>query len=389
MRLKESIEEYSDEFDKSKFLVEKSDQGFMTLYDYVGDESDVVLPEGIEAVNGIMWSNGYKIEKLTFPTTLKTLDEFRFDFLNFLECVVFQECQLTKIPDHLFSDSNIKKIVWFSNNLKEIGKLCFNNCKKLKEVFISNSVEKIGDSAFSGSGIEEIYLPENLKELGDGAFFRCHALSKVFFNNSLELEVISRQAFCETNLDNIILPKNLKQIGEGSFSSCDKLSSVNVPDSVEQIEKYAFGMCKNLKYIVVGNNCKYIDEAIFCSNYDVVLYYPDDFKYADRISPNINAMPISDPKSAKTNKDGCYVATCVYGSYDCPQVWTLRRFRDDTLRRSFLGNLFVKCYYGVSPTAVKLFGNYKWFHELFKSPLDKLVNKLNKKGVDNTPYYDR
>lgn len=93
--------------------------------------------------------------------------------------------------------------------------------------------------------------------------------------------------------------------------------------------------------------------------------------------------------SPDNKSDGCYIATCVYGSYDCPQVWTLRRFRDDTLRQSFLGNLFVKCYYGVSPTAVKLFGNYKWFHKLFKSPLDKLVNKLNKKGVDNTPYYDR
>ena len=25
---------------------------------------------------------------------------------------------------------------------------------------------------------------------------------------------------------------------------------------------------------------------------------------------------------------GCYVATAVYGSYDCPQVWTLRRYRE-------------------------------------------------------------
>ena len=28
------------------------------------------------------------------------------------------------------------------------------------------------------------------------------------------------------------------------------------------------------------------------------------------------------------NTGGCYVATCIYGSYDCPQVWTLRRYRD-------------------------------------------------------------
>ena len=36
----------------------------------------------------------------------------------------------------------------------------------------------------------------------------------------------------------------------------------------------------------------------------------------------------------QTQKRGCYVATAVYGSYDCPEVWTLRRYRDDTLYSS-------------------------------------------------------
>lgn len=38
-----------------------------------------------------------------------------------------------------------------------------------------------------------------------------------------------------------------------------------------------------------------------------------------------------------SDSQGCYVATCVYGSYDCPQVWTLRRFRDNTLAETMLG----------------------------------------------------
>ena len=33
------------------------------------------------------------------------------------------------------------------------------------------------------------------------------------------------------------------------------------------------------------------------------------------------------------------------GSYDCPEVWTLRRFRDNKLSQSFLGNLFIRFYY--------------------------------------------
>ena len=95
-------------------------------------------------------------------------------------------------------------------------------------------------------------------------------------------------------------------------------------------------------------------------------------------------------KSSTTNsgEKGCYVATCVYGSYDCPQVWTLRRFRDNTLALNPIGRIFIKIYYTLSPTAVKLFGDYNWFRTVIKKALDRLVNNLNKQGIKNTPYND-
>ena len=89
-----------------------------------------------------------------------------------------------------------------------------------------------------------------------------------------------------------------------------------------------------------------------------------------------------------SDSQGCYVATCVYGSYDCPQVWTLRRFRDHVLAKSFWGRAFIGLYYAVSPGIVKKFGNYRWFHQLFQGKLDRLVTKLNTQGIENTPYQD-
>ncbi len=96
---------------------------------------------------------------------------------------------------------------------------------------------------------------------------------------------------------------------------------------------------------------------------------------------------ISQAKSKK--KNGCYVATCVYGSYDCPEVWALRRFRDNVLLNNYFGALFVKTYYTFSPTIVKLFGNHKWFISLCKSVLDKAILKLQANGFENTPYDDK
>lgn len=92
--------------------------------------------------------------------------------------------------------------------------------------------------------------------------------------------------------------------------------------------------------------------------------------------------------SSSQSSGGCYVATCVYGSYDCPEVWTLRRFRDDILAPTWGGKLFIKVYYAVSPTIVKWFGGCKWFQTICKGKLDKLVAQLQSKGVEDTPYQD-
>ena len=88
------------------------------------------------------------------------------------------------------------------------------------------------------------------------------------------------------------------------------------------------------------------------------------------------------------NTQGCYVATAVYGSYDCPEVWTLRRFRDETLAPTWYGRLFIRAYYAVSPAAVRLFGESDWFRNFFRDRLDILVADLQSDGFASTPYDD-
>ena len=62
--------------------------------------------------------------------------------------------------------------------------------------------------------------------------------------------------------------------------------------------------------------------------------------------------------------EGCYVATCVYGSYDCPE------------------------YYAVSPSIVKWFGDKDWFRSFFRARLDRMVNNLQKRGFSSEQYND-
>lgn len=93
-------------------------------------------------------------------------------------------------------------------------------------------------------------------------------------------------------------------------------------------------------------------------------------------------------KKRRKKKDACYVATAVYGSYDCPEVFTLRRFRDDYLKSSLFGKAFIKSYYAISPSVVRLFGKTNWFNSFWRKRLDKFVSVLNEKGYSSAPYKD-
>ena len=111
--------------------------------------------------------------------------------------------------------------------------------------------------------------------------------------------------------------------------------------------------------------------------------------YARKINELDPSFEIPSAESKTNSSGGCYVATAIYGSYDCKEVWTLRRFRDDTLASTWYGRAFIKTYYTISPTLVKWFGDTQWFKNMWKPTLDKMVSKLNNKGVENTPYNDK
>lgn len=140
-------------------------------------------------------------------------------------------------------------------------------------------------------------------------------------------------------------------------------------------------ICKSRQYIKSDNTygTLFVDKGTNMKYFEIYNRAVRNIHEIDK-----NYIP---PKFAKTQ--GCYIATCVYGSYDCPEVWTLRRFRDYSLDKSYFGKIFIKVYYLISPIIVKIFKNSKIFNYFTKFLLDQCVCKLNKKGIQNTLYDDK
>ena len=91
-------------------------------------------------------------------------------------------------------------------------------------------------------------------------------------------------------------------------------------------------------------------------------------------------------KKSNNSSEGCYIATAVYGSYDCPEVWILRRYRDYVLKSTWYGKVFIKAYYALSPMLVRVFGNRKWFQHFWRHRLDSITDKLQKRGFSDKSY---
>ena len=123
-----------------------------------------------------------------------------------------------------------------------------------------------------------------------------------------------------------------------------------------------------------------------------VLADSEDKRFRRRIKKEQLEIAAHDPnyKIEKVpSKGACYVATAVYGSYDCPQVWVLRRFRDEVLLPMCCGRLFVKTYYAASPILLNHFGNNIIFKTFCMTVLDLFIMHLKIKGFSDEPYDDK
>ena len=167
---------------------------------------------------------------------------------------------------------------------------------------------------------------------------------------------------------------NWGDLVEQDFGNYEKIHKLIVDSWKNGIEKIRKSQTLLNKLIGEDDLHKYVAKI---QKYDSVYQPPQPPSIPTKVS------------NQQVKSGGCYVATAIYGSYDCPQVWTLRRYRDNTLSQTWYGRLFVHIYYAVSPTLVKLFGDTAWFKKLFKVKLDRFVFELQKKGVESTPYNDK
>lgn len=200
---------------------------------------------------------------------------------------------------------------------------------------------------------------------------RCTLISDILYNAAKnhfnEIDETIRKNYIQEMVYNCMAARDIL------YSLGDNISSI-FPDNVN-LEKTVISAWKD-GIIKHGGLLQYLDQKE--ANKDIMDIYACQIKLYE---PSYKI-----PVFINDGFVGCYIATAVYGSYNCPQVLILRRYRDAKLANNILGRIFIRAYYAISPTLVELFSDKAWFYCIWRSILDYKIKKLLKCGFGDTLY---
>ena len=279
----------------------ESDNPEVTIYSYVGSDTDVTVPSeikgmpvttlhgtfsGKETVKTVTIPEGVRLIEynaffgctalttVVLPSSLEEMTEYTFYQCTNLKTVSLDTAnsKLTKIGRYSFA--YCEKLTGFDipSSLKELEEFVFAYCSSLKKIIIPDTVEKIDISAFRMcTNVTEIKLPGTVKEASEFALFGCDkvitaelpismvTLANLQRSDDLETLVIVDDGSTELpdkdalnekkKLKKVVFPDSLTSIPRAFCRSISALEEVKLPANLKIISNASFSKCTNLKTI--------------------------------------------------------------------------------------------------------------------------------------------
>lgn len=160
-----------------------------------------------------------------------TFTIFKDAFAGFLLDNGIDIFDVSKIPANYMRGNTYIFNVTIPERATSIGSKAFANCINLKKLIINHSVKHIDSGMCMGCiQLNEVKLPSNCSDFDSSyAFFGC------------------------ISLETIVLPPTMKKIGKYCFAGSG-LTSIDIPSSIDYVDKNAFDGCKELTEIHIDKH---------------------------------------------------------------------------------------------------------------------------------------
>lgn len=185
---------------------------------------------------------------------------------------------VTNVGTTAFRDCRNLRSATIAGSVTEIGFSAFSGCSDLTSVTLSQGVKSIGMTAFSGcKNLREIIFPDSIEGIEAGAFADRDSLMEIILPNGISsIEAVTFSG-CD-GLTKVSIPEGVTNIDSQAFANCTSLTSVVIPASVTRLAADAFGGCTKMdKVNVEEGNAFYSDENGILLNKSgtTLIWYPE------------------------------------------------------------------------------------------------------------------
>lgn len=182
------------------------------------------------------------------------------------------------IGENAFSGREDFKYVVLPSSLVTLGESCFSNCRIEGLIFSPNSqLKKINKASFKGCKIYDFKCPPKVVII-EGEAFRNSELEQIIFGQESKLKIVDFMSFSGSKLQSIDFPESLEVVKKNAFEDCISLSYVTFPRNsrLKMIEASAFRNT-NLSSIDIPISVVEIQDKAFdsCSNLSEIKFSPE------------------------------------------------------------------------------------------------------------------
>ena len=230
------------------------------LYEYVGEESSVAIPDGVTRIgnDAFCWRG---ITDVEIPSSVTSIGDCAFEGCESLSSITIPD-SVTSIGDHAFEWCESLSSITIPDSVTSIGNYAFSECYGLMNVTIGTGVTSIGDYAFDCCDelqFDTTTIP-GVKLLDGWAVGYTRALRGD--TDLTGVRGIANGAFRSAPLTSVVIPNGIKNVGDYTFYG-SILSSITIPDSVTSIGEAAFARCSDLTNVTIGVGVTHIGPSAF------------------------------------------------------------------------------------------------------------------------------
>lgn len=160
-----------------------------------------------------------------------------------------------------FKGSAVTSVV-LPNSVEKVDRYAFFDAKQLKSITFGTGVKMICKSSFKDcSSLASVTLPESVDSIGLSAFNGCTALESIKLPS--KMRVIAGGLFGGSGLKSISLSDNVYVIDNQAFMNCAALETVEIGSGLKMIYLQAFDNCPAIRSISVSAT---VPPAFFTAN---------------------------------------------------------------------------------------------------------------------------